>query len=723
MRETNSRPKRRTAKIEMHVGIGSIFVALLIVLTGAIVWNNDRESSAASMAMADRLFVEVGGKVEERIDGLMGSVATLARIGASMRDAANPPDYDGLSHKSLPYMLEALDAYPALYSLYVGYRDGTFLQVIAAREKPQILSAHNAPAETRFIVRSITSDTDGQRHQYWRFLDPSRLVIGSHLENDPAYDPRKRQWYDLGMRAETAVFSDPYIFNTLQLPGITASRFVYKGRGVFGVDVTLANLTDFLTSQQVSAHSVLMLFDARGRLLADSRPEAETALTSEGHLLLPDMATLTDPLAEAVFHGLNGGTLPVGEGTLMDIDGVPHLVRLIRVGRNVGLDYLLVAASPVEDFLGHVEAMRGRTLLFSVIILVVALPLVLWLARRISAALDHLVADAERIRRLDLQGSALQDSVIREVATLSEAFEAMKGGLRTFGRYVPKALVEQIIQSGGAPVLGGRRQPLTVMFTDIADFTAISEGLSPEDLMLRTSTYFEVMERAIAAHNGVVDKYIGDAVMALWNAPREDPDHIFNACRAALSARAAEVEFNREFNGGFPPFHTRFGLHSGEAVVGNVGSSDRMNYTAIGATVNMASRLEGLNKAFGTCILISDTVREAVGEAVVVRPVDKVLPVGAETPMDIYELCGLSDADAPAALKAEAAACALCADWARVYAVYLRRDWDAALEAVRTFRRRYPDDRLAAVYESRCNKFIDLPPPDNWNGVTRMDHK
>ena len=149
--------------------------------------------------------------------------------------------------------------------------------------------------------------------------------------------------------------------------------------------------------------------------------------------------------------------------------------------------------------------------------------------------------------------------------------------------------------------LGGVKQEITLVFTDVQGFTTIAESADPDVLMRQTSRYFSVLTQAFLAEGGTIDKFIGDAVMVFWNAPNPQPDHVARACRAALAAKAAGERLNAEFEAeGLKPFITRFGIHVGEAVVGNVGSTERMNYTALGNTVNLAARLEGLNKQVGT---------------------------------------------------------------------------------------------------------------------------
>ena len=158
-------------------------------------------------------------------------------------------------------------------------------------------------------------------------------------------------------------------------------------------------------------------------------------------------------------------------------------------------------------------------------------------------------------------------------------------------------------------------------------------------VLLYTSRYLAALSAVIMAHNGTVDKFVGDAIMAIWNAPADDPDHVTNACSAALACRRANEELNAAFEReGWPAYRTRFGLHTGDAVVGNIGSDDRMNYTVLGATVNMAARLEPLNKEHGTAILVSETVARRAAEGFDFRFVTEVNLKGFGNKVRVYEL-------------------------------------------------------------------------------------
>ena len=176
-------------------------------------------------------------------------------------------------------------------------------------------------------------------------------------------------------------------------------------------------------------------------------------------------------------------------------------------------------------------------------------------------------------------------SYIKEIHALGSTMNLAQRAIWSFAHFVPKEIVRGLIDNSISTKLGGAKQHITLVFTDVQGFTTIAEAADPDVLMQQTSRYFSVLTEAFLAEGGTVDKFIGDAVMVFWNAPHPQPDHVARACRAALAAKAAGERLNVEFEADrLKPFVTRFGIHVGEAVVGNVGSTERMNYTALWAT-------------------------------------------------------------------------------------------------------------------------------------------
>jgi adenylate cyclase len=263
---------------------------------------------------------------------------------------------------------------------------------------------------------------------------------------------------------------------------------------------------------------------------------------------------------------------------------------------------------------------------------------------------------------------------------------------------VPKRLVQQLIETGTPLGLGGVRREVTILFTDVTDFTAITERANPERVMFYTSTYFGVLSEAIMATRGTIDKFIGDAVMAIWNAPAEDPEHVLNGCTAILACQAATKELNLTFQREqWPAYRTRFGMHVGNVVVGNIGSADRMNYTVLGASVNLAARLEALNKTYGTTALVSAQIKERAEAHFLFRSVDRISPKGFEEKFPIFELrCSRK--------TAEPSDRALCEAWEEIYSALTAASPDRSLERLEAFLRACPDDGVARYHAAKIRQ-------------------
>jgi adenylate cyclase len=322
-----------------------------------------------------------------------------------------------------------------------------------------------------------------------------------------------------------------------------------------------------------------------------------------------------------------------------------------------------------------------------------------------------------QVGRFDLgERPVLADqSRVREVNAMAQAFQAMKASLRSFSRYVPYQVVSDLLRSGQEARLGGRKQALTVLFCDIAGFTSISERMEPDALVEALGVFLQMTSGAVMEQGGTVDKFIGDAVMAFWNAPQPHEDHALRACRAGLEVQRRAHALAAQYAAlGKPQFHARIGINTGAAVVGNIGAPDRLNYTALGDAVNVASRLEGLNKSYGTRLVIGEATALLVKDQLELRLLDWVAVKGRDQAMAVHELLGERGQVEPArkarALRYEAA----LADYRA------RRFLDAAttFEALAL-----QGDEPSAQLALRCRAFLAAPPPEGWSGAHVMDTK
>ncbi|MCM8540544.1 MAG: hypothetical protein NE328_09735 [Lentisphaeraceae bacterium] len=265
----------------------------------------------------------------------------------------------------------------------------------------------------------------------------------------------------------------------------------------------------------------------------------------------------------------------------------------------------------------------------------------LLISRRICKPLLLLEQDMGKVQKLELTGNIHVHSRIKEIISMESALNNMKNGLRSFRKFVPADLVNELISLQKEASLSAEKRELSIFFCDIADFTTISESLPPEELSRRLGIYFDGMTKIILRHKGTVDKYIGDCIMAFWGAPHLCDDHAERACLAAIECRDFVDGLTKEWEAkGETGFYTRFGINTGEAVVGNFGYEERLNYTVMGDSVNLASRLEGLNKSYNTKIMISESTYQQAKEKIAVKKLGSATVKGKTIDVEIYEVVG-----------------------------------------------------------------------------------
>jgi adenylate cyclase len=287
----------------------------------------------------------------------------------------------------------------------------------------------------------------------------------------------------------------------------------------------------------------------------------------------------------------------------------------------------------------------------------------------------------------------------------------MKTSLRSFGRYVPVDLVREVIASGKEARLGGETRELTLFFSDIAGFTRISERVAPDVLVEQLGEYLEVMSGVVRAEGGTIDKYIGDGIVAFFNAPRLLAAHSAAACRAALAAQAALLDLQtRWVAAGQAAFPTRIGLNMGEVLVGNIGTPERFAYTAIGDAMNLASRLEGLNKTYGTEILASESVRTATKAGFEWRRLDRVAVVGRQQGTPVFELLGVAGRLPRGLLQARDC-------YEAALDAYFSGRFDEAAAGFTDAGQMRPGDHAADMMARRARGLAENPPNSNWDGV------
>ena len=360
-------------------------------------------------------------------------------------------------------------------------------------------------------------------------------------------------------------------------------------------------------------------------------------MTHPSHPQLPEIRDIKRGIVAAVMRGWDGSGHY--EGTIRDEGGRDYLFRLQQFSQNDQFGGYSLLLATEEDFVQNVRELQVKGLIIALIAGGCFVPLVWIFGNRMSTSLKRITAQAGRLRSLTAPDEAPVTSRVMEINELGKTVAVAHRSIWSFARFVPKDIVSGIIDGSISTELHGVRQEVTILFTDVSNFTGIAEAADPDSLMRQTSRHFAALTDAFIAEGGTVDKFIGDSVMVFWNAPHLQHDHVERACRAALAAKAASDALNRQFEAErLRPFAVRFGIHVGEAVVGNVGSAERMNYTVLGNSVNLAARLEGLNKRYGTTILVSEAVRNRVGHCFRFASVASVIAKGMTSAHRVYEL-------------------------------------------------------------------------------------
>ncbi len=364
---------------------------------------------------------------------------------------------------------------------------------------------------------------------------------------------------------------------------------------------------------------------------------------------------------------------------------------------------------------------RARLELFEIGggVALLAMMIAVGLSRSLSRPINEISAAAVKVAAGDLLVCVRADRQ-DELGELARRFNAMVQGLReravakdALGRYLSREMADDVMTGQKGVSLQGQRRELTVLFCDVAGFTTISEKLEPEALVALLNQYLDAMVRVLIKHGAYVDKFEGDAIMAFWNAPRHAADHAVFGCLAVLEMRTAAQAISAEWKAaGKPEFGVRYGLNTGIAIVGNMGATDKINYTAIGDNVNLASRLEGANKQYGTQMMISEETFEHARDQIEARELDVLKVKGKARPVRVYELM---------ARKGE-----LTAEQSKIrdgftagLMLYRARRFEEALALFELA----VDDGPSSTFSARCREFLKDPPQTDWDGTYEMETK
>lgn len=684
---------RNNLRLKPSILASFAFLTVPVFFTVIIVnyISNDNIARANAAELVERFRVDALANIQADFNPLKSLVRSAASIGSQ-----DPGFY--ADDRCFRYFYSIVLHSSKIVSAYVGLRDGSFRQT--RRVEPGVSIQGKLPPEgAQYAFRWVVPATGQKLLDHYTFLDPDLKELGS-TEEVTTYDPRVRLWYRSAEQAGTTMISDPDIFAALGLIGFTvASPFYVDGKlaGVAAADITLDGLGTYLGERKISPGTVSYILDHQGRVIAAS-DLSKTYANNEGRLELRHITSLDDDLpamawsvrprkSEDMYFFTHGGR--------------DYIASITTLPQEFGKRWQLFVITPVSDFTGTFQHNNIRLAVFGLLAIVVQIIIIYFLTSVVSSPLERMAFKVGKIQEIGGDQLPSVRSSIREIAVLSKAIDTLDAAVKSFAAFVPMGLVTQLLQSEQKLELGGHSRFLTIFFSDLESFSTLSEEIPSQELLLRVSAYLELVTKTVNQEHGTIDKFIGDGVMAFWGAPALLDDHAWRSCVAALRIQRGMDTLNERWRAQeLKPLNVRIGIHSDAVLVGNIGSRERMSYTVMGDGVNVAARLEGINKEFHTRICISHNVFKEAGERLCVRPIDDVIVKGRRSKVPIYELVGVYGADDPG-LEPDEAAVKLCKMTRFAYEALIKEDNVLAARRYRDILEQFPDDPIAATVLKR----------------------
>ena len=654
------------------IAIGVCAGLLILSSTRAMISQAEKEAAAAATDEAENFF-DAGPEVT-------ADLATAARRGLLPLD--DP-------HRLAGQLAERLRVQPHLS--WIGYGEAASGRYVGAThwEDGEIVEYIADPAVNKSMPNQVAITADGTR-------SPPKFA-----ETAP-YFVVTRPWFKDGIAKSGTSWT---FFEKMTTGGYSitcTTPFTAPGAdtptGVFHVDMRLEGVAAFLSGLRIGNNGAVFLIDRQGHRVASPEGKHVPAAALAVDTVAPGHAesSFASPLLIATKNGsyqivfspisVNGN---IGLGLAVVVDRADITAGIYREGLIAG---------------GVAVAFTLMAIVFGII-----------LSSRISRPVSAITRDLAKVGAFNISHDPMPKSFVREINELGVSVDHMKASLRSFGHYVPTDLVRTLLALGVDAELGGELRCLSIHFSDVENFTAISEGMHPAELVEAMGRYFELMAGALTRHGGTVDKFMGDGVMAFFNAPEELPGHQRQACLAALEAQRLLAEMAKDTPPGQPIFRARIGLGLGEVLVGNIGTRDRFAYTLLGDEVNLASRLEGLNKLYGTRIMASRALMDEAGDEFEWRLLDRVAVKGRHQGTLVCELIGRKGEVAASILEARDI-------YESALEAYFAADFERAAELFDRAAQLRPDDFGANSMRDR-SQALAADPPVEWDGIHIMNEK
>jgi len=599
------------------------------------------------------------------------------------------------------FFLSVLFTNPEVSWISYGFPNGSFVGA-------QRISKH----EIKFHDRKYDPTTKISNNTIYHYkIKNDNYKYIKTTTSTSSYNAIKRSWYKTAIKNDGISWTNVYVFSTSKKPGINVamkniSSNSKKLQGVVSIAIELGKLSHHVAKIKVGKTGNIFIMDRKKQLIAS---KDFNKIMKDKHIKgtkrkLIKITDVKDNTAMRIVSAL----IEKEDIDIYSINGVKEYIYFDEVLNNTrvilskvpNIDLMIAIVVPEIDFLVEIE--RNTRMLFLLILFLVVLSIfiaTILIKFIISKPISDLIDSTNHIKSFDLDKVTYTKSNVQEIKKLSDAMDMMKRSLTSFKKYIPLNIVKELVNSTIEAKIGGKEKVVTIFFSDIENFTNISEQLGIK-LFPHLEEYFSEMSNEIQKTNGTIDKYIGDAIMAFWNAPSINPKHPIDACMSALNCQNQLKKLRLKWKQhGKPLLYTRIGINTGVAMVGNIGSDYKMDYTVLGDSVNLASRLEAINKVYKTDIVISENTYELVKDTFATRKIDAVAVKGKKQGVAIYELLATKEDN-------------INFDWVKKYEEALELMYSEKLkEALDTFKTvssiKGTKDFASDVMIDRCKSFIE----------------
>lgn len=588
------------------------------------------------------------------------------------------------------FLLKTIQIDPLICGVQIYKTDGNYASALDLLEIGffHYFSKPNTPLPTGAIYAWRTIDSS-KAQETWEYFDSQRLLVTKDNVQPASYIPTNDLWFKKMEEWPTNLWHLSFVPRSdfpqkESAKTISFSMPFYENGTFFGMvetNLSIDSLANFIYEYRISEHGREFILDSEGTLII---PSAE------------DIDAQSEKMVHTIVKQAYQAYLANKQNFIkLKSDNTKYMVYIDQFPISVGSPWYIVTVVPFEDFFGSLIRNLNQLALVSLGVFSLFGFLIYLFSKHISRPIEKMAHDLDDIRHLDYEKDIKIDSNIEEIVTLENSISALQKAVRSFGKYIPKEIVKRLIGQGKEITLGGKRKEISLMFSDIKDFTTTSEIFPVETLLFSLEKYYEILSDIIVDHQGTIDKYIGDSIMAFWNAPGTVENHAKKACLAALLChKACNVDYRQHQ---LFEWTTRFGLHAGEVIVGNIGTYDRMNYTIVGDVVNTASRVTSLNKEYHTSILITEAIKNEIGEEFLTRPIDFIAVRGKKVKIRIYELAGTKQGELKPSPEQEH----LLDIFTKAYMLYEAGQYLKAKAEFQEIAKEFPNDTPTQIYLER----------------------